>query len=82
VACRVLETAFLPRSINSVLGKGERGMFEEVFASALYMLVMFFGVMIAFIILTGYYWSRQIRTIHLKKHAHNNNKDQHDYMPF
>jgi cell division protein FtsI/penicillin-binding protein 2 len=57
-------------------------MFEEVFASALYMMVLFFGVMIAFIILTGYYWSRQIRTIHLKKHAHNKNKDQHNYAPF
>jgi len=56
---------FYPYDTNSVW-EGRQGMFEEVFASALYMLVMFFGVIFAFIILAGYYWTRQIRSIYLR----------------
>jgi len=37
---------------------GERRMFEDAFAGAVSMLVFFFGVSVAFIIFSGYLWSR------------------------
>ncbi len=37
---------------------GERRMFEDAFASAVSMLLFFFGVSVAFIIFSGYLWSR------------------------
>jgi hypothetical protein len=37
---------------------GERRMFENAFANAVSMLLLVFGVSVAFIILSGYLWSR------------------------
>ena len=37
---------------------GERRMFEDAFAGAVSMLVFFFGFSVAFIIFSGYLWSR------------------------
>jgi ABC-type transport system involved in multi-copper enzyme maturation permease subunit len=37
----------------------ERGMFENSFANAVSMLLLFFGVTIAFIIFSAYLWSRE-----------------------
>jgi hypothetical protein len=48
-------------------------MFEDAFATAVYVLVLFFGFAFALILLTGFYWSRQMRSIYLNKNAQKKN---------
>ena len=42
---------------------GERRMFEEAMSGAVSMLVFFFGVSVAFLIFSGYLWSRTRKRI-------------------
>jgi hypothetical protein len=46
-------------------------MFEAAFDTAVYVLVLFFGFAFALILLTGFYWSRQMKSIYLNKHSPN-----------
>jgi hypothetical protein len=45
---------------------GEKRMFEDAFAGAVSMLVFFFGASVAFIVLSGYLWSRVRKRILLE----------------
>ena len=44
-------------------------MLQDAFATAVYVLVLFFGFAFALILLTGFYWSRQMKSIYLNKHS-------------
>jgi hypothetical protein len=57
---------FFTASKDSFL-KAEGTMFENAVEVGIYMLVLFFGVAFAIIILTGFYWSRRIKSIYLNK---------------
>jgi hypothetical protein len=46
-----------------MVGGRERGMFEKVVSDAVCMLLLFFGVSIAFIIFQSYVWSRERKRI-------------------
>jgi hypothetical protein len=50
-------------NVESVGCMEEKGVYETAFNSAVTMLLVFFGFSIAFIILSGYLWSRQQKRI-------------------
>jgi hypothetical protein len=60
----IFETLLLTLGDKSL--DGERRMFEDAFAGAVSMLVFFFGASVAFIVLSGYLWSRVRKRILLE----------------